>query len=245
MPIAVTDLVEYLTANMPEDDASTSGGAIATTGRPDITQLTANSVIAAVSDGADTRTITVTGRLPSGVQDTEAIVLTGAVEVVGVKVFERFLKVVASAGDAARTVTIRQGAAGATRATLTPNETTRRILFFGAASEAGASVRYEKTAWKNNHGTLALTTAQLTLTADPAAKFEIGVSAAKGDTVSVANRKTAPGGITFVDNGVAQSVPTGDLGAGESIGLWYKLSLLAADAPQKTTVTSQLTGNTA
>lgn len=244
MPIAAADLIEHLAANMPEDDTSTVGGAIDTAARNDLTQLTATSVIAAISDGADTRTLTVTGRLASGAIDTEALVLTGAVEVVGAKSFERVLKLVMSAGDASRTVTVRQGAGGATRATITPNETTRRILFLAAASEAGATVWYEKTFKRNSHGTLALTTAAVKLTADPSAKLEIGLATAKGDTVTSANRKTAPAGITFVDDNVSQAVPTGNLAAGEHIGLWWKLSLGAGDAPLKTTGTTELSGLT-
>lgn len=68
MPIATTDLIFYGSANRPSDDTSLTGGAIATTDRPDITQLTANSVIAVVSDGADTRQVTIegwSGRRPS------------------------------------------------------------------------------------------------------------------------------------------------------------------------------------
>ncbi len=244
MPIANTDLIEHAAASMPEDDVSTSGGAIDTAARPDLTHLTANAVIAAISDGADVRTLTITGRLASGAIDTEAIVLTGAVEVVGAKTFERILKAVLSATDGARTVTVKQGAAGATRATIGPNETTRRLLFYDSASEAGATTRYEKTFLKNNHGTLTLNAAAVQLTADPAAKIKIGVAAAKGDTVSVANRKTAPGGITFVDDGVSQNVPTGVLAAGEAIGVWKELALGASDAPNKTTYTTQLSGTT-
>jgi len=245
MPIATTDLVEYLSANHPQDDISLAGGAIALTGRPDVTQLTATSVVAAVSDGADTRTLTVTGRLASGVVDTDALVLTGVTEVVGAKSFERILSLVLSATDGARTVTVRQGAGGATRATIAPTETTRRILFAGAASEAAPTVWYEKTFYRNNHGTLALTSAETKLTADPSAKLEVGIAATKDDTATIANRKTVPAGITFVDDNIAQSVPTGSLGATESIGIWRKLSLLADDAPLKTTSTVQLAGTTA
>lgn len=244
MPIAASDLINYLAASMPEDDVSTSGGAIATTGRPDLTQWTANAAAAVVSDGADTRTVTVTGRLASGVIDSEALVLNGASEVVGAKTWERVLKVVIGATDGSRTVTLRQGSGGATRATIGPNETTRRALFYASASEASQTIRYEKVFWRNNHGTLTLNAAKVTLTADPASRFEIGLAASKGDTGSVANRKTAPGGITFVDDGVEQSVPGGVLAASETIGVWLKQTLPADDAAQKTTVTTRLAGTT-
>jgi hypothetical protein len=239
-----TDLVAYSAASVPEDDVSTSGGARSTTSRPALTQLSANAVPAAVSDGADTRTITFTGRLPSGVIDTEALVLDGANEVVGAKTFERYLKVELSGTDAARTVTVRQGAGGATIATIAPDETKRHIFFQRSVSDASPSVRYEKLFWRNQHGTLSLTNAKVTLTADPASKIEIGLAAAKDDSGSVADRLTAPGGVTFVDDGVEQDVPSGALAAGEAIGVWIEQSLGANEAPQKSSFTTRLAGTT-
>ncbi len=245
MPIVTADLIAFSPASVPEDDASTTGGARSTVSRPTLTQMTANAVIAAISDGADTRTLTVTGRLASGAIDTEAIVLTGAVEKLGLKTFERVLKLVLSATDASRTVTVKQGAAGATIATIVPNETTRHISFYDSTSGASPTVRYGKHFWRNAHGTLTLNAAKVTLTADPAAKIEIGLAAAVDDTVSVANRLTAPGGITFVDDNVEQTVPGGALAAGAAIGVWVKQSLGASEAPQRSTFTTRVAGTTA
>src|SRR5262245_7688690 len=167
MPITVTDLVAYGSASRPSDDVSTTGGAIATTDRPDLTQLTANAVIAVVSDGADVRTITIQGRNVAGGVDAEVLTLNGTTEVVGAKTFERILTVTASGADAARTVTVRQGAGGATRAQLLPNDLTRTTLFRQSASAAASLTRYEKLFWRNNHASLTLNGAQIRLTADP------------------------------------------------------------------------------
>jgi len=244
MSITAAELIAYGSAARPEDDVSTSGGAIDLLNRPEMTQLTANSVIAAVSDGADVRTLTVTGRLATGAVDTEVLSLTGAVEVVGAKTFERILKLVLSGTDGARTVTVTQGSAGPTRATIGPNETSRNGMFLKSASEASPTQRYEKFFWKNTNASLTLNDAEVELTADPAAKIKIGLATAKGDSGSVANRKTAPGGVSFVDDGVAISVPTTVLAAAEAIGTWIEQSLIADDAAQKTTFTSQLSGTT-
>src|SRR4051812_16868752 len=129
MPIAATDLLLMSSANEPTDDVSTSGGAISTTSRPELTQWSANAVAAVILDGADVRTVTITGRLPTGVIDTEVLTLNGAVEVVGAKTWERVLSAVASATSATRTVSLRQGSGGTVRATIAINETTRHIHF--------------------------------------------------------------------------------------------------------------------
>lgn len=243
MPIVAADLIARSAASVPENDTSTAGGALSTTSRPDVTQLTANSVIAVVSDGVDTRTVTITGRNAAGAVATEALVLAGATEVVGTSTFERLLKIDLSAADAARTVTVRQGAGGATRATLTPNETKRHIFFQRSASEAAAASRYEKLFWENAHATLTLNDADVTLTADPSAKIKIALATAKGDAGSVANRKTSPG-LTFSDDNVVLTVPTGLLAAGEEIGVWVEQALLANDAAYRSTFTTRLRGTT-
>lgn len=243
MAIAATDLILYSSANMPTNDIGTSGGAIDTASRPELTQFTANAVAAVISDGADTRTVTVTGRLASGVLDTEVLTLNGAVEVVGAKTWERIESIVASATSGTRTITFRQGSGGTTRATISLNETTRVILFRDSTSESGIAIRYEKAFFRNAHATLTLTSATITLTADPLARIRMAVVAAKGDSTSVANRKTAPVGPTFVDDSVAQGVPTGTLAAAENIGVWVEQNLPANDPPNKSTATLQLAGS--
>ena len=242
MPIVAADLIPNGSASRPSDDTSTTGGAIATTDRPDFTQLTANALIAVISDGADVRTVTVEGRNAAGAVTTDVITLTGAVEAVGVVTFERILTLTLSASDGARTVTVRQGAGGATRATIGPNETTRTAFYRRSASESGIVIRYEKMFWKNNHATLTLNAAAVVLTADPDARIRLGLATAINDTATVVNRKTAPAGVSFVDDNVSQSVPGGILAAADRIGTWIEENLPAADAAHRTTFTTQLSG---
>jgi len=244
VPIVAADLIAYIAANNPTDDTTTGGGAIDTLGRPTFTQLTANSVIAVVSDGADTRVVTIEGRNAAGTVVTEALTLNGAVEVVGTTTFERILKVTMAVADVARTVTVRQGAGGATRATITPNERFRHSHLQRSASQAGIVIRYDKLHWKNTHATLGLQSAQVRLSADPDARIRQGIHTSKGDTATIANRVTAPGGITFVDDNIDQAVPSSPLAAGENIGVWYEQNLPANDPAHRTTYTSQLNGQT-
>src|SRR3990172_13219300 len=99
MPVSSTDLILYCSANMPENDTTTSGGAIDTAVRPVFTQMAANDTIEALSDGSDTRTVTVTARKPDGSSSSEAKALTGATPIAfsTLGTVERILKVVVGA----------------------------------------------------------------------------------------------------------------------------------------------------
>jgi len=245
MPIVAADLVIRSSTNMPEDDTSLAGGAISTTRRPSLTQFSATAALVVVSDGADARTGTAVFRTASGIKVTQAFTLNGATEVtVAGGDAERVLRVTLDSTSGTRTVSVKQGAGGTVRATIPPNETTTEALFIDSISEAGVAIRYSKTFFENTHGTLALTSAAGKLTADPSARYRMGLSATKGDTATFANRKTAPGGITFVDDNVSQSVPTGNLAAGEEIGVHLEQNLPANDPPTKTTATVELSGAT-
>ena len=243
MPITASDLVLYASANMPTDDTSTSGGAVDTTIRPVFNQLTANAQIAVSSDGADTRQITIEGRKPDGVYVSETLTLNGTNEVLTTNFYERLLRATLSSTSSDRTVTLKQGSGGSTLATIPPNEKGITALFINSRSDPSAQeVRYEKVFWRNNHSSLTLTSAKITLTADPAGKIKIGVATSKNDSDSVANRKTAPSGITFVDDNVEVDVPGTTLESGSSIGVWVQQTLAAGDLPLKSTFTLRLAG---
>jgi len=241
--ITSAELINYLSANMPEDDVSTSGGAIDTAGKPDLVQWSANAVAEVVSDGADTRTLTVTGRLATGVIDSEVLTLNGTTPVTGAKTWERVLKAELSAGSASRTVLLKQGASGTTRATFVPNDVIKRVLFYDSFSDTSELIRYEKLFWKNTNGTLTLTNSTVTLTDDPDSRIRMGLDPSVDDTVSSADRLTAPAGVSFVDDDVAQSVPGGgNLAAGSAIGVWIEQDLPISDSPHKSTFTTELAG---
>lgn len=243
--IVAADLIFYSSASVPTDDVSTTGGAIDTASRVALTQFTGTQTIRVVSDGADTRTVTITGRLASGVIDTEVLTLNGTTPVNGAKSFERIHSLVASTTSGTRlvTVTTNEGSPQSIT-TITVNETKRHIQFQRSTSEASTAVRYEKQFGLNSNATNALLTALVTLTADPAAKIQIGLATAVNDTGTVANRKTAPASVTYSDDGVALGVPGADLAATAKIGVWAQQTLAANDAAQKNTFTLQLSGST-
>lgn len=244
MSIVATDLIFYSSASVPTDDASTTGGAIDQTMRVGGTQLSAAAKLAFVSDGADTRNVDIVGRLASGAVASETVVLNGATEVLSTNTYERFLSVKAQTTSATRTVTVKQGSGGTTVSTIPPNEKGFHIQFQKSTSAASIQTRYEKQFGLNNNGTNSLLGANVTLTADPQAVIQIGLATAVNDTGSVANRTTAPAGVTFVDDGVAQNVPGTDLAAGAKIGVWVQQTLAANAVAARSTFTLQLAGST-
>lgn len=244
MPIVAADLIAYNCLNRPTDDTSTGGGAIDPDVRPSFTQLTANDDTEAVSTSAsDTGTLTINGRAATGATNSTTIVLAGTTVVTNATIFERILDVTNSV-DAVGTVTYRRQPSGATIFTIVPTERGCSALFKRSTSESGIAIRYDKTFWRNAHASLTLNDAKVRLTADPDARIRQGVHTAKGDTATIANRKAAPAGVTFVDDNVDQAVPTDTLAASENIGVWWEENLPASDPAHRTTFTSQLSGTT-
>jgi hypothetical protein len=119
-----------------------------------------------------------------------------------------------------------------------------RVPFYDAAAPAsGTTDYYEKIFCKNTNGTTSLTSAVIKEASDPSGKIGFGLAATLDDTASVANRLTAPGGISFdsADKNVANSQ---NLTPGSAQGIWLKLSLASTDVATKTTYTPRVQGNT-
>lgn len=242
-PIAASDLIPLGSLNRPENDVDTGGGAKDVDHRPSPMTLAAADVLEILSDNAadTTQTVTITGRNAAGGIISDVQTLNGTTPVTMTGTFERVLKVVMSA-DAVGIVTVRRDSGGATVDTIPVGERGFFSHFQRSASESGATLRYEKDFWLNNHGTLTLNSAELELTADPSSKIRIGGAPSVDDSATVTDRKTSPAGVTFVDDAVAQGVPGGELLAGEAIGIWAELGLDADDAPLKSSFTTQLDG---
>jgi hypothetical protein len=250
MAIVATDLVAYAAANRPTDDVSTAGGAIEPKIRVEFTDLAANDDIEIISSSAsDTQNCTVTARGADGVITSQTAALTGTTakifNTLGVAgVIERIESVVL-ASDAIGTITVRRSVAGATIATIPIGERGFTRLFVGAVSSPdNAKDYYEKVFFKNNHATLALQAAAISESADPTGLITFALATTINDSVTIANRLTAPaGGLTF-DNS-AKNVAGTNLAAGAAQGVWLKLALAQNNAPNKNTWTGQIAGNTA
>lgn len=250
MSITASELKFYCSANMPEDDVSTSGGAIDTTASVIFTDIaTTDNVYVVSSNAGDTMNIVVTGRLATGVIDSDTIALNGTTGVAGVKNFERILKIVL-ASTATGTVTVsRDNSPTYTAiATLEPGILEVRRLFYDATAEAsGGSSRdfYEKIFIKNTNSTLTLTDAVISEYADPGANITFDLEDAVNDTNSVSDRLgVAPSGMLGTFTGADKSVPGDALAAGSSIGVWLKLTLAAGTTAAKNTYTIRITGKT-
>jgi hypothetical protein len=98
MSVLKSQLRIYGSANMPDVDGTTTGGAVTTSNKVVFQDITPTGLVDYVSGSAsDTAVVlTVSGRDSTGVIQTEAKTLTGTTKVAGAQSFERLLKVVAS-----------------------------------------------------------------------------------------------------------------------------------------------------
>lgn len=246
MAVTAADLIAYAAASMPDDDTSTSGGAIDSKRRVVFTEQ-ATDFIEVVSDNAgDTQDCTVVARAISGSVTTDTKALTGTTPV-GFGAFEHLLSV-DLVSDAVGTVTVRLAGGGATFGTIPAGERGFVRLFRKAASEPSPASRYEKLFIKNTHATLSLLSASVVETADPDSKMSFTLASAVDDINSVANRKTAPGAAIIEPDSfddAEKSVPGGTLAAGSAIGVWVKQTLDALDSPLESSFTLKIAGESA
>jgi len=250
MPIVAADIVAYGSATMPDDDTPTNiGGAISLVKRVVFTDIVATDEIEILSSSSsDTvETITVHGRNAAGELVNDVATLAGvSVVLITGTAFERVLKIIKSATTVG-TVTIRDQDTDTTIATMEPALLEIRRPFYDAAADAsGGSTRtyYDKIFFKNNHGSLTLTSAQVLEQADPQTVVAFFLPATLDDTGDngAFNRQTAPAG-TF-DSTAKNVANSQNLTAGAAQGCWLELTLTAGLGAQNTTVTMRVSGNT-
>ena len=247
MPIDPAELIAYNALNRPEDDTATGGGGRDPDVRPDFVQLAADDDLEVLSDNAGdtTQIVTVDGRDPSGafVTATATVNGLGAVILAPATIFERVLSI-SMDSDALGNVTVRRSVAGATVFVIPIGERGSSLLFINAASSAAPVTRFDKFFWRNTDPALTLGSAEVQLTADPAARIRVATETSKDDTNTIANRLTVPSGVVFVDDSVVQAVPGDSLESDTDIGIWVEQALLASDAPIRDTFTHELAGTT-
>ncbi len=235
----------------PIDDAGISGGTLALIGSIGgtyfgITQPVTPTVVEVLSDnGADTtQEITIVGRDDGGLTQTEVVTLNGTTAVIlGTTIFS-YIQLMSTDKSYTGNITLRVSVAGAAIAILAlfPQMSQRVTMFKNSFSDALLPlVRYEKMFWRNAN-VESLLSADITLVADPSTVIKQGIVIAKDDGTQVINRLTTPVGVTFVDDSVAQAVPTGSLLTGESIGCWYEQTLAPSAPATSSSFTTQLAG---
>lgn len=246
MPIADTDLVAYGAANYPEDESSSVGGAIDTDTKIVFTDIAATDSVEAVSsDNGDEMNVTVRGRNAAGEIVTETKALTGTTPITfsTMGAIERFLSA-QIASDPSGTVIIRRATGDTEIARFEPGGPKKvRRLFIEAFSDPDNAKEYhEKFFFKNEHGSLTGTHAEIvepsSYSPDDNETMEFAVEDAVDDNGTASNRLTEPSGITGdgFDNS-DKAVPGDALAAGEAIGVWVKMTLPAGNAPVKSTYT--------
>jgi len=248
MPIADSNIVVYGSAVMPVDDTVTQiGGGIDTQKRMVFTDIDPAGPVEAISDGADTRTLTIYYLTAAGVLSSEAKALTGAVAVIFAATMNSILRMLLSATDAARTVTVRKSVAGATLGTLPVQTLELRRPHYNAIANAASGAQkdyFEKMFIKNLDGTLTLTGSTLAKTLDPQAVIDFALeSVLNGTTDNGAgnNRLVAPAGFVF-DSTAKAVANSGSLTAGAAQGFWTRCRLPAGKTPADTTFTMRLAG---
>jgi len=256
MAVGASDLVLVGCANHAEDDASAQGGAISkgkllffSTG-----DISAVDEIEVLADDAISATITITGRSAVGAQITEAVVFAGET---GPKTttlaFERVEKVRVTGGalPADATVTLMKEAGDVEilklyGSSVSPSGTAVtqvRKMFLGAAIPvSGSNTYYEKAYWLNAHDVDALTSPRVKEFADPVGVFSFALETAADGSTSIANRLTAPTGLSF--DSADKDFSPGTLAAGSAIPVWVKLVLSSALSPAKSYVTLRCEGET-
>ena len=247
MAVVDADIVFHGSAAMPDSDTPTQiGGAIDATRKVVFTDISPDGPVEVVSDGADTRTMTLHYVKDDGTITSEAKTLNGTTAVIFTDTIKTILKVLITS-DATRVATLRKSVAGATLVTIEVLIVEARRAFYNAIAEAtGGSTRtyYEKVFIKNTNGTDALTVAQIVLQADPAGVITFALEVTLGGTTDNGasnNRQVAPAGFTFdatTKNVAASQV----LGAGLAQGMWLKLTLTAGLAANETTYTIRTQG---
>jgi hypothetical protein len=247
MAVTDADIVVYGATISPENDTDTQiGGAINTALELIFTDIDPAGLIEMLSDGADTRNLTVTYYTADGIKGTETKQLNGATPVAFAATMAAITKMVLSVGSASRTVTVRKASAGATLKVIAINiVTVKRIHCEALANASGGATKtfYEKFFFKNNSAS-ALTGATISKPADPNNVEEFALEAAlngTGDNGVGNTRLVAPAGLTF-DSTAKNVANAGTLSAGAAQGGWSKLTLAAGAVPADTSFTLRLSG---
>lgn len=234
MSIALSDLKMYGSEVMPDDDSINSiGGAVDYTTKVEFSNLQSpDTVRISSTEAADTtQTLTIIGRDNTGVQITETKTLNGFNVVSFTNTFERILKMTLSA-PAAGTVSIVKTTGAVLLATMEPGILQIRRPFYNAeVPSTGTRKYYEKMFFKNGHGTLALTSAVISMV-DSYSLIAFALESVLDGTDSgevLGNRQTAPDGYTFTtaDKNVVNS---GNHTAGSVQGVWLELSLVSTSS---------------
>lgn len=261
MAVSASDIIIYASANMPESDSTTSGGAWDNQTKIlalDMQDAGGTDVLEVLSDsgGDSVQTLTVTGRNSGGSIVTDTFALNGTSVVTGAVSFERILKMVLDQVTTG-TVTIRQSTTNSGVATMegvsaapggTGVLTVRRPFYAATANASGGSNKelYEKVFVANTNTTNALLGATISISNDgtPHTGVDFRTSNYVEEAESTTNRLTAPTGTSGDWDNSEKPVPGIDLQPGSRCGLWLRLYLPNGQSPANSNITISVSGTT-
>ena len=250
MSIIAADFLLLPCANFVEDDVSMGGGAVGT-GRVGAIVAQSDTLgacqVLSSNAGDTTQTATIRARHPSGVIETSnGVTLNGTtpITITYPSANNNTLRILWAqvSPSPSGTATFRS-TTPVTMATVGPLYTKESSLFANSVSAVAGVTRYDKVFWYNNNGGgFVAETPVFRLTADPQTRIRQGVSTSKNDSATIANRVTAPAGITFVDDNVDQAGPA-SLSPADAQGVWIEFASKADDpsAPFYDSFTTQVT----
>ena len=249
MSVTASDIKIYAAANMPEDNSGSSGGVINSGVRVVFEDIASTDYVRVSGDNtADTGTCTIWGRNGAGQIISESRGFSGVGFDTTTLQFERILKMSLDAAGVGN-ITVYDETTETLIATFEPNVTGIRRPFYDVAADAvGGSQRifYEKVFIRNNNGTNALLSAQVTeISSGVFNDIDFGLeSGALGGGQSIASRlDTPPTGVTTFGNGPT-SIPSTDLTPLKEQAMWLRLTLNAGAAAQNSFYQFKVTGNT-
>ena len=240
------DVRIYGCANHAENDTSTQGGAIDRTvilsfDEPILMNGLNDTIdIYSLDDTDTTQTLTITGRNSSGTIVSENYNINGTTVQFGSTTFQQVLKIVCSASHAGDLVFVDNTNSkvlgrllGTTNAPGGTAELTLRRPFYDIRiPTSGINTYYEKVFLRNNSGSTYYYV-NIYETKDEWMNVTFDLAAAKNDSESVTNRKTAPNLTLGSFNNEKKGVPGTHLSSGDAIGIWLKIDISAGMLPDE------------
>jgi len=264
MSVVAADLVVIASANMPEDDSSTSGGAADESVKMTFTDIDITDTLNMVSDTAgDAGVFRVFGKDATGADITEDFTISGTSVQAGTLNFRTIDKIVKQSGsrNAGATVTVYRTSTGAPLATLEAVNVSPtgveidaiRKIFFDVASGAAQIAVHEKVFYHNENATFTLSDANVQIvsfTPPGTLVFALALEDSLDGSESVSDRiDDEPSNIvggSFQAAGTDIAVPNSqNHSPGSNAGCWIKMTVpIGHAAVVSSTFTLQETGNT-
>lgn len=259
MAVAASDIIFYLSANTPDDDSSTSGGAIDATIRlmdrtntKDLNSSSGDVIDLVSTSGSDTQNAVIKGYGTDGTWIEETKALDGTNHVHTTATFLHLCSVVL-ASAAVGTVSVGEyNGGGSVNAILDipVGEKGQQDLFLKAeANASGGATKYlyEKIFCKNTHASDAVISAVVWLNEDEDTELKIDCEMSSDSTITggsetTTNRVTEPttgGTYAFADHaneGAGHAMgdaEDGNLIASEAQGIWVELTLADGRTPEQ------------